>query len=87
MYVISEVSISKVFTSIVVVTRIINSLLYQLTTGGRRRKRRESPAKVDIPENWLAYLLGTRYRQPGNTKGGSVTVPLTPCLTGLESVV
>jgi hypothetical protein len=28
-------------------------------------------------------LLG----QPGNTKGGSITVPLTSCLTGLESVV
>ncbi len=25
--------------------------------------------------------------QSGNTKGGSITVPLTSCLTGLESVV
>ncbi len=25
--------------------------------------------------------------RPGNTKGGSITVPLTSCLTGLESVV
>ncbi len=24
---------------------------------------------------------------PGNTKGGSITVPLTSCLTGLESAV
>ncbi len=24
---------------------------------------------------------------PGNTKGGSISVPLTSCLTGLESVV
>jgi hypothetical protein len=24
---------------------------------------------------------------PGNTKGGSITIPLTSCLTGLESVV
>ncbi len=23
--------------------------------------------------------------RPGNTKGGSITVPLTSCLTGLES--
>jgi hypothetical protein len=23
---------------------------------------------------------------PGNTKGGSITVPLTSCLTGLESI-
>ncbi len=25
--------------------------------------------------------------KPGNTKGGSITVPLTPCLTGLEESV
>jgi hypothetical protein len=25
--------------------------------------------------------------QPGNTKGGSIPVPLTSCLTGLESAV
>jgi hypothetical protein len=25
--------------------------------------------------------------QPGNTKGGSITVLLTSCLTGLESAV
>ncbi len=24
---------------------------------------------------------------PGNTKGGSITLPMTSCLTGLESVV
>jgi len=24
---------------------------------------------------------------PGNTKGGNITVPLTSCLTGLESAV
>jgi hypothetical protein len=29
-------------------------------------------------------LLKTK---PGNTKGGSITVPLTSCLTGLESAV
>ncbi len=26
-------------------------------------------------------------QKPGNTKGGSTTVPLTSCLTGLESAV
>ncbi len=26
-------------------------------------------------------------QEPGNTKGGSVTVPLISCLTGLESAV
>jgi hypothetical protein len=25
--------------------------------------------------------------KPGNTKGGSITVPLTSCLTGLKSAV
>jgi len=25
-----------------------------------------------------------RTQDPGNTKGGSITVPLTSCLTGLE---
>ncbi len=25
--------------------------------------------------------------RPGNTKGGSITVPLTSCLTGLEPAV
>ncbi len=25
--------------------------------------------------------------QPGNTKGGRITVPLTSCLTGLEAAV
>ncbi len=27
------------------------------------------------------------YLQPGNTKGGSITVPLTSCLTGLDESV
>jgi hypothetical protein len=29
----------------------------------------------------------TRISQPRNTKGGSIIVPLTSCLTGLESAV
>ncbi len=28
-----------------------------------------------------------QYHKAGNTKGGSITVPLTSCLTGLESAV
>jgi hypothetical protein len=32
----------------------------------------------------LTFLENTR---PGNTKGGSITVLLTSCLTGLESAV
>jgi hypothetical protein len=31
--------------------------------------------------------LVPKKRVPGNTKGGSITVPLTSCLTGLESAV
>jgi hypothetical protein len=30
---------------------------------------------------------GSELPQSGNTKGGSITVPLTSCLTGLESAV
>ncbi len=45
---------------------------------------------------WRDSLSATRFAiglleaasvYPGNTKGGSITVPLTSCLTGLESVV
>jgi len=34
-----------------------------------------------------SLLEGEGLVQPGNTKGGSITVPLTSCLTGLESAV
>jgi len=34
----------------------------------------------------LQCLIGHTHT-PGNTKGGSITVPLTSCLTGLESAV
>ncbi len=40
---------------------------------------------------WLFYHHWLYIKQcritPGNTKGGSITVPLTSCLTGLESAV
>ncbi len=29
-------------------------------------------------------VVSLSYLESGNTKGGSITVPLTPCLTGLE---
>jgi hypothetical protein len=35
--------------------------------------------------DWTAQLPGMV--KPGNTKWGSITVPLTSCLTGLESAV
>jgi hypothetical protein len=33
------------------------------------------------------YNIGTQMALTGNTKGGSITVPLTSWLTGLESAV
>jgi hypothetical protein len=35
----------------------------------------------------LCRLMGMFHPVPGNTKGGSITVPLTSCLIGLESAV
>jgi hypothetical protein len=32
-------------------------------------------------------LVNSLYANPGNTKGGSITVPLTSCLTGLHMSV
>jgi len=47
-----------------------------------------------VVTNTLAYYSETKMgaeislnEQPGNTKGGSVTVLLTSCLTGLELAV
>ncbi len=48
----------------------------------------------DVPGNklecfyWQILLAkSTRWTGAGNTEGGSITVPLTSCLTGLESAV
>ncbi len=38
---------------------------------------------LSFPLNLLA-VVGVK---PGNTKGGSITVPLTSCLTGLDQSV
>ncbi len=36
----------------------------------------------------FTFFPGRRMKPaPGNTKGGSITVPLTSCLTGLESAL
>jgi hypothetical protein len=32
----------------------------------------------------VAAKLELPFNKPGNTKGGSITVPLTSCLTGLD---
>jgi hypothetical protein len=40
--------------------------------------------KLDL--TWKqSFLIIEMILSPGNTKGGSITVPLTSCLTGLES--
>ena len=51
-----------------------------LLAGGRRRRRREAPAKVDIPENWLSYLLGTRFGHNAKMSKRSTTAT-TPTTT------
>jgi hypothetical protein len=42
--------------------------------------------RVDCSTTVLPGHRGGKYK-PGNTKGGSITVLLTTCLTGLESAV
>ncbi len=45
---------------------------------------------MNIPKDpYKSSILNTPlwYAPAGNTKGGSITVPLTSCLTGLESAV
>jgi hypothetical protein len=37
--------------------------------------------------NLCLYLIGYIGAKPGNTKGGSITVLLTSCLTGLDSAL
>ncbi len=46
---------------------------------------------VTFSQNSLGHfsvaLFGQSTPHPGNTKGGSITVPLISCMAGLESVV
>jgi hypothetical protein len=44
-------------------------------------------AIFSVPVPKQPSILGRRIVLPGNTKGGSITVSLTSCLTGLESAV
>jgi hypothetical protein len=45
-------------------------------------------SQLNLLENTLKHLQMERtHAHPGNTKGGSITVPLTTCLSGLESAV
>ncbi len=49
------------------------------------------PKKKNPSQSWKLYELSYSHdlssSYPGNTKGGSITVPLTSCLTGLESAL
>ncbi len=40
-----------------------------------------------LPKDWIENLYEICSKYPGNTKGGSIIVPLTSCLTGLKSAV
>jgi hypothetical protein len=60
----------------------------------RRRRRRQvghhpaadpGPNAIKLFTN--AISKWSKYAKAGNTKGGSITVLLTSCLTGLESTV
>jgi hypothetical protein len=59
------------------------------------QKIREAPRGHSMSPSWcqcyrsvcLLHRRGDKIRRsvrPGNTKGGSITVPLTSCLTGLD---
>ena len=59
-----------------------------LLAGGRKRRRkRESSSKVDIPENWLAYLLGTRFGQNAKMSKMKTSTPTTTMSTMQEPFV
>jgi len=52
-------------------------------------ERTNAPAYFDRNLSFFAWLHVTRPKEfatdkPGNTKGGSITVLLTSCLTGLD---
>jgi hypothetical protein len=40
-----------------------------------------------VLDHFVSWSLHQMTAGPGNTKGGSITVPLTSCLTGLELAV
>jgi hypothetical protein len=56
-------------------------------------KSRVTKGDSIIKNNYVFVIYGLRSKllclfiQAGNTKGGSIIVPLTSCLTGLESAV
>jgi len=56
-----------------------------LLAGGRKRRRkRESSSKVDIPENWLAYLLGTRFGQNAKMSKMKTTTTTTTTMSTMQ---
>ncbi len=59
-----------------------------------KRRKQNSTVVYDIAQNSMFYLPLVGFLRvneqifsiaaPGNTEGGSITVPLTSCLTGLD---
>ncbi len=49
--------------------------------------RSTQASQCSIPGAKLLKLFSPSIEQPGNTKGGSITVQLTSCLTGLDLFV
>jgi hypothetical protein len=58
--------------------------VYKSLFNGYRKHRFERFGSIDFSSNKHWKPLA---KQSGNTKGGSTTLPLTSCLTGLESAV
>jgi hypothetical protein len=46
-----------------------------------------NPGAFETLERFSRLGKSVQWHKSGNTKGGSTTVPLTSCLTGLESAV
>ncbi len=42
---------------------------------------------MPVPRGHRRQPTGTKTMEPGNTKGGSITLSLTSCLTGLDKSV
>jgi hypothetical protein len=64
----------------------------QTESGREKDREREKERQTDRERENLTTVHNmtsgsSTMAEPGNTKGGSISVPLTSCLTGLESAV
>jgi hypothetical protein len=67
---------------------------HQFNSAAKKKKKRKNIFAAKFGEKTGAFSKSEREEQPylnrkfkhkpGNTKGGSITVPLTSCLTGLD---